>query len=31
MRYVLTDFAQSQLEAWAANPALEGFEFRAWI
>lgn len=27
VRYVLTDFAQSQLDAWAANPALAGFEF----
>lgn len=25
--YVMTDFAQTQLDAWAANPALEGFEF----
>jgi hypothetical protein len=30
VRYVLTDFAQSQLDAWAANPALEGFEFLRW-
>ena len=27
VRYVMTDFAQSQLDDWAANPALEGFEF----
>ena len=30
MRYVLTDFAQSQLDAWAANPALAGFELLRW-
>ena len=27
VRYVMTDFAPSQIEAWEANPALEGFEF----
>jgi hypothetical protein len=30
VRYVLTDFAPSQLDAWAANPALEGFERVRW-
>ena len=27
VRYVMTDFAPSQIAAWEANPALEGFEF----
>ena len=26
LQYVMTDFAQRQLDDWAANPALEGFE-----